>query len=311
MEQIRELVTTLRPFLDFRLFTIGGSNFTIGTFLYLIFTLFFLFYLSEKLRLFLTNRILSRYKIMLGVRQAIASIVKYIIVVIGLVVIVQSTGVDLSTLGLIAGALGVGIGFGLQNITSNFISGIIILFERPVKVGDRIQVGEVTGNIIRISARATYIITNDNIAMIVPNSNFIEQKVINWSLNDRNVRFNFPVKVSHTEDPEKVKKVLLEVVASNSGVLKLPKPDVLFDGFGESSLIFNLRIWTSQYSDNPNVLKSQLYYEIFKKFKENKIRIPYPQRDLHLKSGFSGLFNDIAQKPEKKDNDGELKEKEK
>jgi small-conductance mechanosensitive channel len=284
MERIRELIDGLRPFLNYGLFRLGASTFTVGNLLYLVVTLFLLFYLSEKLRAFLTNRILTRYKIMLGVRQAIGSIVKYAIVIIGLVVIVQSTGVDLSTLGLIAGALGVGIGFGLQSITSNFISGIIILFERPVKVGDRIQVGDVTGNIIRISARATTIVTNDNIAMIIPNSDFINHKVVNWSLNDRNVRFNFPVLVSYKEDPLKIKQILLEVVDENPGVLKQPKSDVLFDNYGESFLHFNLRIWTSQYSDNPGVLKSQLYYSIFKKFKEKGVRIPYPQREVYLSS---------------------------
>jgi small-conductance mechanosensitive channel len=287
MEQIRDFITSLRPFLDYSIFRLGTSSFTLGTLLYLSITLFLLFYLSEKARLLLTNRILTRYKIVLGVRQAIGSIVKYSVVLVGLIVIIQSTGVDLSALGLIAGALGVGIGFGLQSVTSNFVSGIIILFERPVKVGDRIQIGEITGNILRISARATTIITNDNIAIIIPNSDFINKMVINWTLNDRNVRFNFPVKVSYKEDPQKVKKVLLEVIANNPGVLKLPKPDILFENFEDSALAFNLRIWTSQYVDNPGVLKSQIYYEIFNKFKEHNIRIPYPQRDLHLISGFS------------------------
>ncbi|MBA3900061.1 MAG: mechanosensitive ion channel, partial [Bacteroidetes bacterium] len=231
MNRIRDLFANLRPFLDYSLFRLGDSEFTIGTLLYLVLTLFLLFYLTEKLRLLLTNRILTRYKIMLGVRQAIGSIVKYAVVMVGLIVIVQSTGVDLSTLGLIAGALGVGIGFGLQSVTSNFVSGVIILFERPVKVGDRVQIGDVTGNIIRISARATTIITNDNIAMIIPNSDFINKMVINWTLNDRNVRFNFPVYVSYKENPENVKKVLLEVAANNQGVLKLPKPDILFESF--------------------------------------------------------------------------------
>ncbi|HET6245652.1 MAG: mechanosensitive ion channel [Bacteroidetes bacterium] len=282
----KDLEEILRPALGYKLFQLGDTPFTLGTIFYLILSLFLLFYISEKLRVLLTRRILVKYNIILGVRQSIATIVKYTIVVIGLMVIVESTGFNLSTLGLIAGALGVGIGFGLQGITNNFISGIIILFERPVKVGDRVDVGEVTGIIIKIAARATTVISNDNIAIVVPNSEFINAKVINWTLNDRNVRFNFPVGVAYTEDPERIKKILLDVVDENPGVQKVPKPDVLFDSFGESSLNFILRVWTSSYSDNPNVLKSQLYYSIFEKFKEHKIRIPYPQRDLHLISGF-------------------------
>lgn len=283
----------------------GGTTFTVGTVFYLILALFLLFFLSEKLRVLLTGRILPRYNISLGVRQAIASIVKYAIIVIGLIVIVESTGFDLSALGLIAGALGVGIGFGLQNITNNFISGIIILFERPVKVGDRIDVGDVTGDIVKIGARSTTLITNDNIAVIVPNSEFINTKVINWSLNDRNVRFNFPIGVAFEEDPQKIKKLLLEVADQNPGVQKVPKPDVLFDSYGDSSLNFILRVWTSEYSDKPNVLKSQLYYSIFEVFKINNVKIPYPQRDLHLISGFGKMGESptfgAAQKKSEKD----------
>ena len=193
-------------------------------------------------------------------------------------------GIDLSALTILAGALGVGIGFGLQNVTNNFVSGIIILFERPIKVGDRIEVGEVSGDVVRISMRSTTIVTNDNISIIVPNSDFISSKVINWSYTDRNIRFNFPVGVSYKEDPEKVKSFLLEVAKANSAVLKEPKPDVLFSDFGESYLEFRLRVWTREFINRPSVLKSQLYYEIFKKFRENKIEIPYPHRDIIIRN---------------------------
>jgi small-conductance mechanosensitive channel len=279
---IVDLAERIRTFFEIRLFGFGATDFTIGKIFYLLIALFLLFYLTEKLRTLLTIRIFPRYKISIGVSQAIASIVKYSLVIIGILVLIQTAGIDLSALGLLAGAVGIGIGFGLQNITNNFLSGLIILFERPVKVGDRIEVGKVTGNIIRISARATTILTNDNIAFIVPNSEFINGQVINWSLNDRNVRFNFVVRADYKEDPGKIKKLLLEVANENQGVLQMPKPDVLFDEFGESSLKFNLRVWTSRYSDNPNVLKSQLYYSVFEKFRESGIKIPYPQRDIHI-----------------------------
>ena len=233
------------------------------------------------------KRIFPRYDLNVGVSQSIATIIRYILVIIGLFIIFQTSGIDLSAIGLLVGALGIGIGFGLQNITNNFISGIIILFERPVKVGDRIEVDDLAGNIVNISARATTIITNDNIAVIVPNSDLVSNRVINWSHNDRNVRLNFPVGVSYNEDPEKIKKLLLEVANANQGVLQKPPPDILFENFGDSSLEFNLRVWTDEYSDKPKVLKSQLYYSIFKKFKEHGVEIPYPQRDLHLKSGFT------------------------
>jgi small-conductance mechanosensitive channel len=217
--------------------------------------------------------------------------VKYFLILAGIFSILQTNGLDLSAFGILAGAVGVGIGFGLQNITNNFISGLIILFEQPIKEGDRIEVGDVSGDVIKISARSTMIVTNDNISIIVPNSQFIDSQVINWSHNDRNIRFNFPVGVSYKEDPQKIKKILLEVAKNNSGVLNLPEPDVLFEEFGDSSLNFNLRVWSSEYINRPKVLKSQLYYEVFKRFKEEGVEIPFPQRDLHLSSGFENLIN--------------------
>jgi small-conductance mechanosensitive channel len=267
------------------LFNIAGGTITLAAILYFCITLFLLFYLSSLLRNFIANKVLPRYKIERGISQSIASIVRYIIVIIGLYLLVVSLGVNLTSLGIAAGALGVGIGFGLQNITNNFISGIIILFERPIKVGDRIEVGLIKGDVVKINPRATTIITNDNITVIVPNSDFINTTVINWSHNDRMVRFNFKVKVSYKEDPAFIKKILLEVAKENDGVLKNPSPDVLFNDYAESALDFILRVWTSQYIDRPNVLKSQLYYAIFEKFRQNNVEIPFPQRDLHIKTG--------------------------
>ena len=216
--------------------------------------------------------------------MAMGTIVRYVLIVIGFIIIIQYIGVDLSVLTIIAGALGVGVGFGLQNITNNFVSGIIILFERPIKVGDRIEVGNVSGDVIRISMRSTTIITNDNISIIVPNSEFISSKVINWSHTDRNVRFNFPVGVSYNSDPERVRKILMEVAEENEGVLKNPAPDVLLEEYGDSSINFTLRVWTNEYITRPNILKSQLYFLAFKKFKEAGIEIPFPQRDIHVKN---------------------------
>jgi small-conductance mechanosensitive channel len=286
MNTSEKFFTWFKPIWNLELFNLGDTAFTTRTFLILIISLFLLIYITAKIKKLLVFKIFPRYHLDIGVSQSIATIIRYLLVIIGLFIIFQTSGIDLSAIGLLVGALGIGIGFGLQNITNNFISGIIILFERPVKVGDRIEVDDLAGNIVNISARATTIITNDNIAVIVPNSDLVSNRVINWSLNEKNVRLNFPVGVSYKEDPEKIKKVLLEVANANPGVLQKPPPDVLFDNFGDSSLDFNLRVWTDEYSDKPKVLKSQLYYAIFKKFREHQIEIPYPQRDLHLKSGF-------------------------
>lgn len=271
--------------LDFQLFKIGESSITVSIILTLLVSIILLLIISELVRKFLVKRVLVRYQITPGTIQSVGAIVKYFIIIAGMFSILQTSGIDLSTFGILAGALGVGIGFGLQNITNNFISGLIILFEQPIKVGDRIELGEISGDVIVISARSTTIVTNDNISVIIPNSQFIDSQVINWSHNDRNIRFNFPVGVSYKEDPEKIKSILLRIADENIGVLKNPKPDVLFDEFADNSLNFNLRVWTSDFINKPKVLKSDLYYEIFKIFTEEGIEIPYPQRDIHVITG--------------------------
>ncbi len=293
MKSFDEFLSWLKTTWNYELFHLGDSIFTTRTFILLIFSLFLLFYISSKIRKVLVNKIFPRYNLDIGVSQSIATILRYVLIIIGLVIIFQTTGIDLSAIGLLVGALGVGIGFGLQSITNNFISGLIILFERPIKVGDRIEVDELAGNIIDISARATTIITNDNIAVIVPNSDFINSRVINWSHNNRRIRLNFPVGVSYNEDPEKIRKLLTEVAIANPGILSLPKPYILFEGFGDSSLNFNVLVWTSEYIDRPKILRSEFYYEIFAKFKEQNVEIPFPQRDIHLKSGFEKAVDKI------------------
>jgi small-conductance mechanosensitive channel len=290
-EKDQGILDWLQEIMNMSLFNLGESKLTIGLVLTLILSFIILFVGAEWIRKLIVNKILSRYRLDGGTRKSIGTMVKYFLILAGVFSILQTNGLDLSAFGILAGAVGVGIGFGLQNITNNFISGLIILFEQPIKEGDRIEVGDVSGDVVKISARSTMIVTNDNISIIVPNSQFIDSQVINWSHNDRNIRFNFPVGVSYKEDPQKIKKILLEVAKNNSGVLNLPESDVLFDEFGDSSLNFSLRVWTSEYINRPKVLKSQLYYEIFRIFKEEGVEIPFPQRDLHLSSGFEKLIN--------------------
>lgn len=293
MNSVEELLNWLKNAWNYELFLLGNSHFTTKTFLLLVLAIVLLFYISSKIRNILANKIFPRYGLDIGVSHSIATIVRYLLIIVGLIIIFQTTGIDLSAIGLMVGALGVGIGFGLQSITNNFISGVIILFERPIKVGDRVEIDNLAGNIVKISARATTIITNDNIAVIVPNSDFINKQVINWSHNNNQVRLGFPVGVSYNEDPENIRQLLTEVVNGNPGVLSLPKPYILFDGFGDNSINFSVLIWTSEYTDRPKILRSELYYEIFAKFKEQNVEIPFPQRDIHLKSGFEKEVNNI------------------
>ena len=283
-DSILEFLTKVGDIFTTSLFKLGDSNISLGTIFYFIFGFIILSYLARRFRDILVDKILVKANVDRGARNSIGLIARVLFMFIGSIVIIQAAGIDMSSLSLLAGALGVGIGFGLQNITDNFISGIIILFEKPIKVGDRIVVGGTEGDVINISVRATTILTNENISIIVPNSEFISSRVINWSHNDRNIRFDLPVGVSYSEDPAKVRKVLLDVAKKNEHVLKHPEPIVFFDEFADSSLNFTLGIWTSTFTDKPRRLKSELYFEIFKQFKKEGIEIPFPQRDVYIKS---------------------------
>jgi len=276
------------------LFTFGDTVFTVNTLVILICSLITVFVVSAFVKRMLVKRVFTRYSMDPGTAESVGTITRYFLIILGLAIIMQTSGINLSALGILFGALGIGIGFGLQNISNNFISGVIILFERPIKVGDRVDVDGIEGNIVNIAARATTIITNDNIAIIVPNSKFINEKVINWSLNDKLVRFNFPVNVSYKEDPANIKRILMAVASKCEGVETSPAPDVLFKDYGDSSINFILRVWSSEFSYTPLVLKSKLYYAIFEEFKKQGVVIPYPQRDLHIKSGIEGLQKRVA-----------------
>jgi small-conductance mechanosensitive channel len=217
-----------------------------------------------------------------GSYETVFKFAHYLIVFVGTIVILQSNGVDLSALTMLTSAVGLGIGFGLQSIANNLISGVILLFERPIKVGDRIEVKDVQGRVVSISLRATTILTNDNISVVVPNSSFITGNVTNWTLNDPSVRLNLRVGVSYKSEPTVVRDCLLNVAKNHIGVLESPGPDVMLEEFGESAILFNLRIWTRDYAHRPGVLRSELNFAIFESFRAANIQIPFPQLDLHV-----------------------------
>jgi small-conductance mechanosensitive channel len=184
---------------------------------------------------------------------------------------------------VIAGALGIGLGFGLQNIVSNFVSGLVILAERPIALGDRIEVGSVAGQVRQISLRSTTVVTNDNISIIVPNSDLVTQAITNWSHGDPRVRIRVPVGVAYGTDPEKMRSVLLAVAEAHPDVLKEPAAAVFFDSFGDSSLNFELAVWTVNRAHAPRRFRSEINFAIEKALRENNIEIPFPQRVVHLR----------------------------
>jgi small-conductance mechanosensitive channel len=277
----------LNQVLNYNLIPLGEAKITPLSLIYVIAFSVLLFWLSKKLRDFLSNRLLAKTHLDVGAQQAIGTISRYLVLFLGFLVILQTVGINLTTLNVLAGAVGIGVGFGLQNVASNFISGLIILFERPVKVGDRIQIDGSDGKVISIGARSTVIRTNDNVSIIMPNSKFISEEVINWTLDSRNprVRFRVPIGVAYDSDIELVKRLLLEVAAENEDVLEEPKASVRLLKFGDSSLDFELWVWSKAKIHRKTVLTSDLNFAILEKFRANGVEIPFPQRDLNVRSG--------------------------
>jgi len=278
------LIETLNRVLDVTLFRLGETAFTVWTLLYLTIFLAVLFYLSGVIRHWLISQVLSRTTLPLGERDAVGSIFRYVVIVIGLLIAVQTAGIDLTTLNIIAATVGIGIGFGLQNVANNFISGLIILLERPLRIGDRIDVGGVQGNVVKIGARGTTIVTNDNISIIVPNSKFMTENVVNWSHTDAKVRFRVPVTASYGTDVRLVERILLEVANNNRDVLKEPAPAVRLVEFGENGIAFELLVWSSSLVHRKGFLVSSLNFAIFDAFAHQNLTFPYPQRDIHIRN---------------------------
>lgn len=239
---------------------------------------------TRLLRGAFSTRLLSRLPIETGTRYVIERFFSYAVFGIGLIIVLQSLGVQLDSLLALGAAVGIGVGLGLQTIAKNFASGVLLLLEQPIKVGDRVAVGDLLGDVVKIGGRGTWVRTNENVVIIVPNAEFIENRVVNWTASDRSVRINVPLGASYGSDPEKVKEILLDVARRHPDVTDQPASDVIFTGFGDSSLDFELRIWTTKQVQTPKIIASDLYFAIFKAFREAGVEIPFPQRDLHLKT---------------------------
>ncbi|MEB3279696.1 MAG: mechanosensitive ion channel domain-containing protein [Lyngbya sp.] len=262
--------------------TFADQGYSIPDILFLLGLLWALIVFAKVVSDLLQSRILNVTGINRGAQELISIIVRYSLICIGTIVLLQVWGLDLSSLTILASALGVGIGFGFQDIAKNFGSGIVLLFERPIKVGDFVEIGEYQGIVERVGARSTVIKTLDMISIIVPNSRFLEMELINWDHDHPVSGLRLPVGVAYGSNIEIVRQSLLDVAKANPDILAMPSPQVLFKGFGESSLDFELRIWISQPSRNV-IIKSNLYYQIEAIFRLRNIEIPFPQRDLHVR----------------------------
>ncbi|MCB9060315.1 MAG: mechanosensitive ion channel [Halobacteriovoraceae bacterium] len=272
---------TFIKFLSRPLFDIGGNSISVIT----IFVAVLLFWSStflSNLSVKLTYRILNKADLERGVRESFAKVSKYLTLFLGIMISLSALGFNLNSIAAISAVLGVGIGFGLQNITQNFMSGLIILFERPIKVGDLVEVNGVSGRVVEINFRSTLIHTRDDVAIIVPNSKFIAEQVVNESFSGEKIRLHLRVGVAYGTDVQKVKEILLKIAQENEGVLMTPPPSVIFEDFADSSLNFKLRVWVKELWTTEDIL-SELRFQVDKAFKENNISIPFPQRDVWIK----------------------------
>ncbi|MGH9942682.1 MAG: mechanosensitive ion channel family protein [Pyrinomonadaceae bacterium] len=246
--------------------------------------------LSRVLRAFLERRLAGRRRIDPGLQFTLLRLTHYLIVGIGVVLAARAAfNADLTSLAVLFTALSVGIGFGLQYIAGDIASGFILLFERPVRIGDFVTVkgpdGRVTeGRVHTINLRTTQILTNDNVSAIVPNSQLVNQTVLNWSYANRRARISVPVGVAYDADVDLVTKTLLRAAEGVTFLLEEPKPSVQFLSFGDSALDFRLLVWTDKPRRHPQI-RSQINYHIHRLFKEAGIEIPFPQRDLNLRGG--------------------------
>lgn len=263
--------------------TIGAITLSVGRTAAFAFAVWLAFRASRITQIVLHDDVLPKFPLPRGVPNAISVIVNYGIVLVGIFIGIGILGIGLSNLALIVGALGVGIGFGLQNIVSNVVSGLILLFERPVQVGDSVQIGTISGRISHIGFRASNIRTYSGAEVIVPNSELVSTQLTNWTLSDRRRRVEIAIGVAYGTDPERVETLLIDLLKADPAVLVDPPPMVVFESFGDSALLFRIYAWVAEFDDAPKTLH-RLNVSIARVFAAESIEIPFPQRDLHIRS---------------------------
>ncbi|MFZ0592293.1 MAG: mechanosensitive ion channel domain-containing protein [Bryobacteraceae bacterium] len=273
-----------RDFLTMPLFNLGkvpiSLLFLIKTFVFLV----ILSIVSSRLRILVYSKVLAKSALGVQDRYILARFCSIAIFTVGLMIGLESAGLNLNTLAILGGTLGIGVGFGLQSNVANWVAGVLLLIEQPVRIGDRIEIKGTIGVVIRIGGRSTWVRTYNNEVIIVPNSDLTTQQVTNWTGNDPKVRLAIPVGVGYNSDPKEVRRLLLETARNHPEVLAEPAPEVIFTGFGASSLDFLLRFWTIVRDRDNYGIRSDLYFSIFETFHEQGIEMPFAQRDLHLRS---------------------------
>jgi small-conductance mechanosensitive channel len=302
--EVKEIPTNLlqqfHEFLNLTLFSIQNTPVTTASILVFLIVIVLFSFAGKVVSRLLFNRVLKKVQMDEGVRYMLVRFTNYFIVFVGVVISFQILGIDLSGLAVIFGLLSVGIGFGLQNITSNFISGLILLIERPIKIGDRVVVNGIEGDIAHINMRSTTIQSLDNISIIVPNADFISGSVINYSHGDTRIRVRVGVGVSYGSDLDLVLRTLKEAAMMHDEVLKSPEPVVVLKDFGDSSWDMAVVSWIANAKRHP-IIESDIRMNIVRLFKKHGIEIPFPQRDINFRTVLKQLKQVDEQQSEKLD----------
>lgn len=279
----QEIIQGLSQALTTTLFYIGDNPLSLVSIVRLILLSLAVFIISRNISEWIKKWVLSPMRLDRGNQEAIASVISYILASLGILIILYNNGIPISSFTVLAGVLGIGFGFGLQNLASNFISGITLLFEQPIKVGDFIEVEGLLGSVERISIRSTIVRTLDGVFVIVPNIRFVENNIINWSYKDPKCRIHIPVGVAYGTDPVLVTEALLTAARGEPTVLSSPSPKVRFLGFGDSALNFELLVWIDHPLDSEHIT-SALHFLVEYELRHRDIVIPFPQRDLWIKN---------------------------
>jgi len=259
-----------------------NSSLSISSLLFFVLLAVVVYGVAHRLSITIKQRFFSQF-LDLGMQETASILIKYVFTLLGILVILPFSGVDLSSLAVFAGAIGLGIGLGLQNLANNFLSYVGVLLERPIQMGDFVEVDDLLGSVDRINWRSTTIRTLDQVFVIVPNSRFMDSKVVNWSYRQRQCRIHVPVGVDYRREPTLVRQALLKVASEHPQISETPAPQVWLRSFNDSSLDFELLVWIDNPPDQFR-LRSDLNYAIMAEFKRLQIDIPFPQRDLHIRS---------------------------
>ncbi len=274
----------LHPFLSRILFSVGGQPvrvfFLIKTFLFLV----FLSLLSQLTRFFILK--LVKHHPEFGEHRGfiLSRVVSFGIYCVGIFVGINVENINLNTLVILGGTLGVGIGFGLQSLVANLIAGLILLFEQPIHIGDRIEFNDKTGEVVRVGGRSSWIRTYDNAILIIPNSEFVTKQILNWTASDPKIRFAISISVAYGSNIEKVMQILYDLADSHPDVIKNPAPDVILTELGANAITFTLHVWTITRANIFPRVRSDIYLQVLHRFGEEKIELPFPQLDLHFKN---------------------------